>query len=31
MELKLGVLTAFLGVPLLLLLLRRPGALVSEA
>jgi iron complex transport system permease protein len=30
-ELKLGVLTAFLGVPLLLLLLTRPGAsLLSE-
>ncbi len=31
MELKLGVLTAFFGVPLLLLLLRRPGALGSDA
>ena len=30
-ELKLGVLTAFFGVPLLLLLLRRPGALMSDA
>jgi iron complex transport system permease protein len=30
-ELKLGVLTAFLGVPLLLLLLRRPSSgLLSE-
>jgi len=31
MELKLGVLTAFFGVPLLLLLLRRPGTLGGEA
>ena len=30
-ELKLGVMTAFFGVPLLLLLLRRPGALMSDA
>jgi iron complex transport system permease protein len=29
-ELKLGVLTAFFGVPLLLMLLRRPGSLVSD-
>ena len=31
MELKLGVLTAFFGVPLLLLLFRRPGTLGGEA
>lgn len=30
-ELKLGVLTAFLGVPLLLFLLRRPGLVLDEA
>ena len=30
-ELKLGVLTAFLGVPLLLMLLRRPGFALDES